>query len=316
LLLSKQKNQHKTRACIVKEKVLNNLSVFVRQQGNICGFNNADSWVILSDIEQRIKEKIERIGTPLKDWDIQINYGIKTGFNEAFIIDGAKRKELIEQDPKSEEIIRPILRGRDIKRYSYDFGDLWLINTHNGIKEKGIKPVNIKDYPVIKKHLDKYYPELEKRADKGDTPYNLRNCAYMDDFNRQKIIWIELANKGRFALDNKDNYITLNGTFIMTGNDLEYISCILNSPVISWHFNTYCISSGVGTNQWREHYVKELFIPNISKNEQQPLINQVNKILQLKSKNKSTVNEEKELDDMVYRIFRLNVEQINFIDSQ
>jgi hypothetical protein len=291
-------------------------SVFVRQQGNICGFNNADSWVILSDIEQGIKEKIERIGTPLKDWDIQINYGIKTGFNEAFIIDGAKRKELIEQDPKSEEIIRPILRGRDIKRYGYDFGDLWLINTHNGIKEKGIKPVNIEDYPVIKKHLDNYYPELEKRADKGDTPYNLRNCAYMDDFNRQKIIWIELADKGRFALDNNDNYITLNGTFIMIGNDLEYISCILNNPVTSWHFNTYCISSGVGTNQWREHYVKELFIPNISKNEQQPLINQVNKILQLKSKNKLTVNEEKELNNMVYRIFRLNEEQINFIDSQ
>ena len=74
----------------------------------------------MSPIEQRIKEKIERVGIPLKDWDIRINYGIKTGFNNAFIIDGVKRKELIEQDPKSEEIIRPILRGRDIKRYSYD----------------------------------------------------------------------------------------------------------------------------------------------------------------------------------------------------
>src|SRR5690606_22679763 len=72
LLLSKEKNRQKTLACVVKEKALNNLSVFVRQQGNICGFTNADSWVILSDIEQRIKEKIDRIGTPLKAWDIQI----------------------------------------------------------------------------------------------------------------------------------------------------------------------------------------------------------------------------------------------------
>ncbi|MDR1022811.1 MAG: class I SAM-dependent DNA methyltransferase, partial [Prevotellaceae bacterium] len=89
-------------------------SVFVRQSSSVCSFG-AGSWVVLSPIEQRIKAKIEAVGTPLKDWDININYGIKTGFNEAFIISGEKRKELIEQDPKSEEIIRPLLRGRDIK---------------------------------------------------------------------------------------------------------------------------------------------------------------------------------------------------------
>ena len=125
----------------------------------------------------------------MKDWDIRINYGIKTGFNEAFIINGAKRNELIKQDPKSEEIIRPILRGRDIKRYSYDFCDSWLINTHNGIREKGTKPVDINNYPAIKNHLDNFYPQLKKRADKGDTPYNLRNCAYIEDFSKQKIVY-------------------------------------------------------------------------------------------------------------------------------
>lgn len=91
-----------------------------------------------------------------------------------------KRKKLIEQDPKSEEIIRPILRGRDIKKYEYEFADLWLINTHNGIKEKAIKPVDIDKYPAVKKHLDNYITFLSMRADKGVTPYNLRNCAYMD----------------------------------------------------------------------------------------------------------------------------------------
>lgn len=149
------------------------------QNAVLTGFSS-DSWVILSEIEKSIKEKIEKIGTPLKDWDISINYGIKTGFNDAFIIDGKKREELIAADPKSAEIIRPILRGRDIKRYGYDFADLWLINTHNGIKEKGIKPINIEDYPAVKAHLDKFYPDLEKRADKGVTPYNLRNCAYIE----------------------------------------------------------------------------------------------------------------------------------------
>jgi type II restriction/modification system DNA methylase subunit YeeA len=145
-----------------------------------------DSWVVLSPIEQRIKAKVEAVGIPLRDWDINIYRGILTGCNEAFIIDGKKKNELITADPKSEEIIRPILRGRDIKKYGYEFADLWLINTHNGIKEKGIKPIDINDYPAVKEHLNKYYPELEKRADKGDTPYNLRNCAYMEDFISKK----------------------------------------------------------------------------------------------------------------------------------
>jgi hypothetical protein len=134
---------------------------------------------MLTPIEQRIKAKIEAIGTPLKDWDINIYRGILTEYNEAFIIDGKKNDELIAEDPKSAEIIRPILRGRDIKKFVYDYADLWLINTHNGIKEKGVIPINVNNYPAIKKHLDNFYPKLAKRADKGDTPYNLRNCAYM-----------------------------------------------------------------------------------------------------------------------------------------
>ena len=110
-------------------------------------FNNNDSWVILNSIEQNIKAKIEAIGKPLKDWDIQINYGIKTGCNEAFMISGEKKKELIAKDPKSAEIIRPILRGRDIKRYSYNFADLWLIATFPS------KHYDIDEYPAIKEYL-------------------------------------------------------------------------------------------------------------------------------------------------------------------
>uniref|UniRef100_UPI002FD8E7A7 type IIG restriction enzyme/methyltransferase n=1 Tax=Chishuiella changwenlii TaxID=1434701 RepID=UPI002FD8E7A7 len=120
LMFKKQTKLNKTKACIVKEKVGNNLGDYFRQNLTETDFNSIDSWVVLSPIEQSIKAKIEAVGTPLKDWDISINYGIKTGYNEAFIIDGKKREELINQDPKSAEIIRPLLRGRDIKKYSYD----------------------------------------------------------------------------------------------------------------------------------------------------------------------------------------------------
>src|SRR5690606_2777804 len=168
------------------------MSIYFEQYHNISSFNSSDSWIVLSEIEQQIKAKIEAIGTPLKDWDINIYRGILTGYNEAFIINGNKKDELIASDPKSAEIIRPILRGRDIKRYGCDFADLWLINTHNGIKEKNVKRICIEGYPAIKKHLDQYYAQLEKRSDKGDTPYNLRNCAYMEDFSKQKIVYIEI----------------------------------------------------------------------------------------------------------------------------
>ena len=135
--------------------------------------------------ELKIKKRIEEIGTPLRDWDIQIYRGVLTGFNEAFIIDGKTKDELIAKDPKCAEIIKPLLRGRDIKRYKYEFADKWLINSHNGYKN--IPRINVeKDYPVIKEWLDNFKEQIEKRYDKGETAYNLRNCAYVDEFEKEK----------------------------------------------------------------------------------------------------------------------------------
>ena len=120
----------------------NNRSDYVRTHTVVSAFSSSDSWSILSEIEKSIKAKIEAVGMPLKDWDIQINYGIKTGCNDAFIIDSIKRNEILDNctteggTTKTAEIIRPILRGRDVCRYGYEWGDLWLINTHNGIKGK------------------------------------------------------------------------------------------------------------------------------------------------------------------------------------
>ena len=137
-------------------------SLYVRQHGGKTTFSSDESWVILSEIEQRIKAKIEAIGTPLKEWNISINYGIKTGFNDAFIINGEKRAELIAQDPKSAEIIRPILRGRDIKRYGYEFADLYIITTFPSLK------IDIELYPAVKQHLLSFgYDRLKQTGEKG-----------------------------------------------------------------------------------------------------------------------------------------------------
>ena len=212
LLFAKAANEHKT-LCAVTNKQnkdsVKNLSVFVQQIGSVCEFANSDSWVILSPIEQSIKRKIEAVGTPLKDWDINIYRGVLTGYNEAFIISTEKRDEILancqteDERTRTAELIRPILRGRDIKRYGYNWANLWLINTHNGIRGK-LERVHIEDYPAIKAHLDQYWDRISKRADKGDTPYNLRNCAYLEDFFKPKLVYAELARTGNaFTIDTK-----------------------------------------------------------------------------------------------------------------
>ncbi len=242
--------------------------------------------MILSEIEQRIKAKIEAIGTPLKEWDISINYGIKTGFNDAFIINGEKRAELIAQDPKSAEIIRPILRGRDIKRYGYDFADLYLINTHNGVKEKGIKRIHIEDYPAVKAHLDLYYPKLEKRADQGDTPYNLRNCAYIEDFSKQKIVYSDISERLNFQIIEKEMYFNNTIYFITSETEnLDYLLRFLNSNLIDWYYKTLSVQLGEKAVRMFTIYVLNIPIP----------------------KNKDKEN--------IYKSYQLTKEEIDFIED-
>ena len=134
LLVEKKGYDKKTLSCTLRDRS-QEMSVFVRQNAIAMEYTK-DAWAILNPIEQSIKAKIEKYGTPLKDWDVSIYRGVLTGCNEAFIISGEKRKELIAEDPKSDEIIRPILRGRDIKRYGYEFADLWLINIECGFTNK------------------------------------------------------------------------------------------------------------------------------------------------------------------------------------
>ena len=199
-----------------------------------CTFGN-ESWSILSDIERSIKQKVETVGVPLREWDVQIYRGILTGYNDAFIISSEKRNEILancvdeDERERTAELIRPILRGRDIRRYGYDWADLWLINTHNGIRGE-VERIHIEDYPAIKQHLDYYWDKIEPRADQGETAYNLRNCAYLDDFSRPKIIWKRVGSIIRFSYDEKGVF-GLDSTCFATGKHIPYLCCVLNSSM-------------------------------------------------------------------------------------
>ena len=264
-----------TKACSINkdEFDITKLSDYVQTHAVSSSFSSSDSWSILSEIERSIKEKIEAVGTPLKDWDIQINYGIKTGFNDAFIIDSVKRNEILsacqteEERQRTAEIIRPILRGRDIKRYGYSWSGLWLINTHNGTKE-GLERIHIEDYPSIKEHLDNYWLRLENRADKGDTPYNLRNCAYLDEFSKPKIVWAELSRTGNSFAYSDDGAMVLNTCYILSFNDNEFhekelntLLGFLNSKVALFYLDI--ISSKLDETGWRwlKQFVELIPVP-------------------------------------------------------
>ncbi len=289
------------------------------------------SFTFSNPAELIIKKKIEAIGTPLKEWDINIYRGVLTGFNEAFIIDGVKKDELIKKDPKSAEIIKPLLRGRDINKYSYDFADKWLINAHNN------PPIDINNYSAIKEHLDQFYPQLEKRTDKGATPYNLRNCAYLKEFEKDKIIYPDIGTLG-FCYDDKKMYF--NNTVYFLNTDSKYILSILNSKVTNYWYLQISSSLGNGGSRGFKIFVEQIPIPKITETEQQPFIELVDEILEAKEKIKKykkhfdtlkavdkieiteeiekleslVQNNENTIDQMVYKLYGLTSEEIKVVE--
>uniref|UniRef100_UPI00197EEE60 TaqI-like C-terminal specificity domain-containing protein n=1 Tax=Albibacterium indicum TaxID=2292082 RepID=UPI00197EEE60 len=214
------------------------------------------------------------------------------------------------------EIIRPILRGRDIKRYGYDFADLWLINTHNGIKENGVSAIDIEQYPAIKRHLDNYYPQLAKRLDKGDTPYNLRNCAYMEDFSKQKIVWGEISDKTKFSIELSGNFMTEATTFLMTGDSLLYLVVFLNSKLSEYVFSKIGTTTGVGTVRWKKFTIEQLFVPKLSALREEEFNEISRKILRATEQKQDYLELKKLVDNMIYSDFNFIREEIDFIESQ
>ena len=237
-------------------------------------------WSALSVIEQSIMDKMEAIGTPLKDWDVSIYRGVTIGLNDAFIIDNETKEALIDEDPNSAEIIKPVLRGRDIQRYQAEWAGLWLIDTHNGYDD--VPAINIDDYPAIKNHLDGFYPQMEKRYDKGKTPYNLRNCAYHAEFAKEKLFWMDLTEQGRFAYDAGEMFC-VNTAFMMSGQAVKYLCAVLNSRLITWFMGNTALNSGMGVTRWIRNSVEAIPIPKVSADKDALIATIVDYIIYLKN---------------------------------
>ncbi len=288
----------------------------MQQQNSICDFNSSDSWVILSPIEQSIKRKIEAVGTPLKDWDIQINYGIKTGFNDAFIITTVKREEILancqteDERKRTAELIRPILRGRDIKRYGYVDNGLYLINTHNGVRGR-IPRIKIEDYPAVKAHLDQYWDRIATRADKGDTPYNLRNCAYLEDFLKPKIIYPNMTKYMPFVFDDK-MYLTNQKCFIITGKYVAYLTAFFNSSLFKYCFRNSFPELQGGTRELSKIFFDKIPVYEVSDTQNLQFQDAVEDIQKEYNKQKA-----QRIDSMLFDLYALTAEErkvIGFVE--
>lgn len=275
----------------------------------LCSFSQ-ESWSILSDIERSIKEKIEKVGVALRDWDVEVYRGILTGYNDAFIISTQKREELLsqcstdEEREKTAEIIRPILRGRDIRRYSYDWSNLWIINTHNGIRDN-IERIHIEDYPAVKQHLDSYWDRIETRADQGDTPYNLRNCAYLDIFSQPKIIWKRVGSIIRFSYDEK-GVLGLDSTCFATGKHIPYLCCLLNSSMGHYLLNG-APRTGTGDLLISVQAVEPIRVPMV-----QDMDDYFIELVKRASINPSKALDE-EIDNLIFELYGLNQDEKDFI---
>ena len=246
-------------------------SLYVRQHAKPTRFDNAESWVILSNIEQRIKAKIEAIGTPLKDWNINIYRGILTGFNDAFIISKSKKDEILancrtpEERKKTDEIIRPILRGRDIKRYGYEFADLYIITTFPSLK------IDIESYPAVKQHLLSFgYDRLKQTGEKGARKKTNNkwfetqdSISYWEDFSKQKIIYPDISEKLNFQIIEEEIYFNNTIYFITSETeDLDYLLKFLNSNLIDWYYKTLSVQLGEKAVRMFTIYVLNIPIPN------------------------------------------------------
>lgn len=342
LLIQKAKNQRLLRAVKVNEKNKNQLdfTVLLRQNGTLLTNLSADAWFIGSNAEQQLKEKIERIGKPLKEWDVNIYRGILTGLNEAFIIDSDKRQEILdhcqdeEERRRTEAVIKPILRGRDIKRYAYNWAGLWVIFVpwhfplHNdpsiqGSSEKAEKEF-MKQYPSVFNHLLQYKEPLSKR-NKEETGiryewYALQRCAatYYSEFEKEKVVWASVG-ESYYSCINKDYYL-LDTNYFTTSLERWQIG-VLNSKLIISFINS--LDTLVGTIAYR-HYkynFQNIPIPPVTSSNQ-PIVSQieslVDAILSAKKDNPAadTSAFEQQIDHLVYRLYDLTEEEIKIVEGE
>lgn len=285
-----------------------NRNSFIYQQTDF----NLQPWTLVKPEILGIRAKIEKAGKTLEQLQTKIRLGIATGDNNAFIIDETKRKELITQDYKNNDIIFPILRGQDIKRF-YHNNEKYVILSKNGIDIPN-------NYPTLYEYFKSFGNKFRERGAKGKHWTNLRACAFFDDFKKEKIIWIELTDKGRFSYSDKEEYLLNSAYFLIPPLDVnaKYLLGVLNSKLMYVYMTYIAATSGMGTLRWINNYVKMFPIVIDCENNKDSIILLVDKILKIKKTNpqSDTAELENQIDLLVYKLYNLTYDEVLIVDPE
>lgn len=274
-----------------------------------------DAWFISTPIENSIYIKIKKSGKLLKDWDIIMYRGILTGYNDAFIIDEDTKSRLLKNDIKSQEIISPIIRGRDLKPYSIEFDNKYLIATYPA------KNVNIDNYPAVKKYLESFGKRLEQSGEKGSRKktnnkwFELQDTtAYYKEFEKEKIFCKAIGFNLAFSIGEPNLVISAPSSFFVSKKN-KYFVGILNSSLIRYFIYNYSDKTGAGDIMLNVQSLEKIPIPEPEKDIENKLVKLVDDIIRLKKENKDTSEIEGEVDRIVYSLYGLGEEEINIIEG-
>lgn len=297
-----------------KEKsIASPIDILMKEKSKMLSKNyfNENQWSFDTNDIQKIKSKIESKGIPFYKWSgLATNRGVTTGANKIFVIDTETKEKICLEDPNSLEIIKPILRGRDIKRYNLSWSGDWIIFTRRG--------VDIEKFPAIKNYLLPFRNELEPGIGRKAGKYKWfeiqDNTAFWAEFEKKKLIWTRLSNINGFSISENKEFCLDSASFAVT-KDAEYLSAILNSKVVLFYFKLGSVIWGKDGIKWFGNYFDNIPIPVVSEEKQKPLIDLVNKILVLKDENQNSDTSafEKEIDDLVYKLYELTDEEIQII---
>ena len=291
----------------------------MQQNGAECDFSSADSWVILSPIEQSIKRKMETVGTPLKDWNINIYRGVLTGYNEAFIITTEKRDEILancqseDERTRTAELIRPILRGRDIKRYGYDWASLYLIATFPSCH------YDIEQFPAVKQYLLSFGKErLEQtgktyiiNGEKTKARKKTNNkwfetqdsISYWEDFSKPKIVWGNLNLTASYAMIQDNSFINAPSPMIVPAS--KFLLAVLNSKIADYYIRQLGVTRNGGYFEYKPMFVEKLPVPQ---NVDAKVIADIESYVD--SKNETAI------DEAVYMLYGLTEEERQYINQK
>ena len=263
---------------------------------------------------EALMHRIEERGTPIKNWHVSYYRGVTTGFNQAFIIDSVTKDDIASQDPKSLELLKPLIRGKDVQKYLIDWKNKWLITTFPAMQ------LDIKHYPSIERYLLQFKKRLEQTGEKGSRKKTKNewfesqdSIAYYEEFSKPKIIWGEMSDSPKFTYDDTGYYLN-NTLFMMTGENLKYLLAILNSKLSKWYFERISTTTGMGTTRWLIYKVE--LLPVAKTDNPQPFIDLVDQILTRKAQNEPTTDLEERIDAMVYDLYGLSDEEIAVVEGR